>query len=258
MILHAIEAGSGPPVALLHGLFGQARNLGALQRRLASGHRVLALDLRNHGASPHAAGMDYSTLATDVLETLAARDAWPAALVGHSMGGKTAMAAALLRPAAVRSLLVADIAPRAYAHGNGAIAAALQALPLQPGLTRAAADAALAPAIPDAAIRGFLLQNLALDPKPHWRHGLAEIAAAMPQIEGWTTPPHAAPYPGPALFVAGARSDYLRPEHHAAIRALFPAARFETVPDAGHMLHVEQPRRFGEIVSGFLDASGPS
>ncbi|MGE0226872.1 MAG: alpha/beta fold hydrolase, partial [Acetobacteraceae bacterium] len=115
MILHATEAGTGPPVVLLHGLFGMARNLGAVQRALAQRHRVLALDLRNHGASPHAPDMRYTTMARDVLETLEAHDALPAAVIGHSMGGKTAMQLALLWPDAVSRLCVADIAPVAYA-----------------------------------------------------------------------------------------------------------------------------------------------
>ena len=118
MILHTIEAGQGPPVALLHGLFGSARNLGVVQRALAPRFRVLALDLRNHGASPHAAAMDYPAMAADVLETLDQRAALPAALVGHSMGGKAAMMAALTQPDQVSRLVVADIAPVAYEHHN--------------------------------------------------------------------------------------------------------------------------------------------
>ncbi|HJS88097.1 MAG TPA: alpha/beta fold hydrolase, partial [Acetobacteraceae bacterium] len=98
--------GDGPPVVLLHGLFGAARNWGTVQRRLAKRFRVLALDLRNHGESPHAPGMGYAALAGDVLETLARADALPAALIGHSMGGKAAMRAALDQPNAVTRLLV--------------------------------------------------------------------------------------------------------------------------------------------------------
>jgi len=94
MILHTIDSGAGAPVALLHGLFGRAQNLGSVARRLAPAMRVISIDLRNHGASPHAPGMDYETQAADVIETLAALHALPAALLGHSMGGKTAMAAA--------------------------------------------------------------------------------------------------------------------------------------------------------------------
>jgi esterase len=250
MILHGIEAGTGPTLVLLHGLFGAARNFGLVQRRLAGRFRVLALDLRNHGSSPHAPGMDYPALAADVIETLAARDALPCRLVGHSMGGKVAMRAALDRPDAVSRLVVADIAPVAYASGFHAISAAMAALPLTPGLTRAQADAALAPAVPDAVMRGFLLHNLGLGARPSWRIGLAEIVAGLLDIVDW--PATGAVYPGPALFIAGERSDYIRPEHRMPIRALFPAARFVTLKGAGHWLHADNPAGFVSVLEAFL------
>jgi len=251
MILRAIEAGQGEPIVLLHGLFGAARNLGAVQRALAPRFRVIALDLRNHGSSPHAAEMDYSIMAEDVLQTLATLGALPAALVGHSMGGKTAMVVALARPDAVSRLVVADIAPVPYRHGNERIAEALLALPLSPGLTRPAADAALAGAVPDTSMRGFLLQNLVVGERPHWRIGLAGIAGAIPALEGWETPAGVS-YDGATLFVAGALSDYVRPDYRSAIRALFPRARFVTLKNAGHWVHVDNPSGFVSVLEGFL------
>ena len=143
MKLNAVEAGEGPPVALLHGLFGQAGNFGAVQRRLAATHRMIALDLRNPAARPHAEGMGYAAMARDVLETLDGLGALPCRLVGHSMGGKVAMMAALTRPQAVARLVVADIAPVAYPPRLRGYLAAMRAVALAPGLTRAAADAAL-------------------------------------------------------------------------------------------------------------------
>ncbi len=257
MILHAEVSGAGPPVALLHGLFGRARNLAAVARGLAAAHRVVALDLRNHGDSPHAAGMAYADLAGDVLETLAALDALPCGLLGHSMGGKTAMACALLAPPAVRRLLVADIAPAAYLHHNGVVAAAMQALPLRPGLTRAQAAALLQGAVPDAAIRGFLLQNFVPGEAPGWRIGLAGIAAGMADIEGWPDFPAGAAFPGPTLFVTGARSDYVTAAHRDAARRYFPAARFVTLKHAGHWLHADQPAAFLALTRAFFsDNSG--
>jgi pimeloyl-ACP methyl ester carboxylesterase len=250
MILHGIEAGAGPPLVLLHGLFGAARNFGVVQRALAARFRVLALDLRNHGSSPHAHGMDYPTLAADVIETLAARDALPCYLAGHSMGGKVAMRVALDRPAAVSRLVVADIAPVAYAPGFRAISAAMAALPLTPGLTRAQADAALAPAVPDAVMRGFLLHNLALGARPGWRIGLGEIIAGLFDIVDW--PAAGSLYPGPTLFIAGERSDYIRPEYRGPIRALFPAARFVTLKGAGHWVHADNPAGFVSVLEAFL------
>lgn len=251
MDLNGIEAGAGPPVVLLHGLFGAARNFGAVQKRLAARWRVLALDLRNHGSSPHAAGMDYGAQAADMLETLRRRDAIPAALVGHSMGGKVAMRLALEAPAAVSRLAIGDIAPVAYSSGFRAYVRAMAELDLSPGLGRAAADAALRPAVPDPAVRGFLLQNLRLGERPQWRIGLSEIAAGLPGIEGWAAPPGAR-YAGPALFLGGERSGYVRPEHRRGIRDLFPAARFVTLKDAGHWLHADKPAEFAAVLTAFL------
>ncbi len=253
MRLHVIEAGAGATVAILHGLFGSARNFATIQRRLAARFRVLALDLRNHGDSPRAAGMDYATLAEDVRETLAALGALPAAVVGHSMGGKVAMRLALAAPAAVSRLAVCDIAPVPYpSHGHRAYVAAMRALPLSPALTRAAAEAALAEAVPSAPLRQFLLHSLRFGAAPSWRLGLAEIAAAMPAIESWEAPLGAS-YAGPTLFLTGGRSDYVRSEYRPAIRALFPHARFVTLKQAGHWLHADDPEGFLAAIAAFLD-----
>lgn len=254
MILHAAEEGHGPPLALLHGLFGAGRNLGLLQRRLAGKLRVLALDLPNHGASPHALPMDYATMAADVAETLAARAALPAMLLGHSMGGKVAMRLALERSGAVRALVVADIAPLPYPPHHRDLLAAMLDLDLSAGISRSAADAAIAKVVPDPRVRGFLLQNLITGSSPSWRFGLAEIAAAMPALEDFPPLP-GAHYLGPALFVAGGRSDYLSAEHQKLIRTLFPAARFATLATAGHWLHADDPEGFLAVVTPFLMAA---
>ena len=239
---------------LLHGLFGRGRNLLGVARGLAASQRVIMLDLRNHGQSPHAPDMAYATMVGDVMETLGALDALPASLLGHSMGGKAAMACALVAPDAVRRLLVADIAPVAYRHGNAAIAEAMLALPLRPGMDRRAADAWLADAVPDAAVRGFLLQNFVADAVPGWRIGLAEIAAAMGEIEGW---PDLAPgfaFEGPVLFMAGGESDYVTPQGREAARARFTKAKFMILKQAGHWLHADQPAAFQEVASAFFTA----
>jgi esterase len=255
MILHATEAGQGDSVVLLHGLFGSARNFGAVQQQLARRCRVIALDLRNHGASPHDGDMRYAAMAADVLQTLDGLAALPATLLGHSMGGKVAMQAALTQPDAVARLIVADIAPVAYPPHHRAIAEAMAALPLSPGMTRAQAGSALSEAVPDAAMRAFLLQNLELGAAPAWRIGLTEIIAALPVIEGWQTPADAR-YGGSTIFMAGAASDYIRAEHRPAIRALFPNARFVTLKNAGHWLHAENPSGFVAVVEAFLTATG--
>jgi len=260
MILHAAEAGTArngdAPVALLHGLFGSAANFAAIQRRLAGTRRVIAFDLRNHGLSPHDPAMSYADMAADVLESLAALGVERAAIAGHSMGGKVAMQAALLRPDRVGRLIVADISPVRYEPAYRSIADAMLAIPLTPGLTRAAADGALATAVPDAVVRGFLLQNLRFGPAPAWRIGLREIASNLPGIEGWDAP-QGGRYAGPALVLRGERSDYVRPEHRAAIRALFPDARFMSLKGAGHWLHADAPDAFAAVVEAFLQAIPP-
>jgi pimeloyl-ACP methyl ester carboxylesterase len=254
MQLAVTELGAGSPVALLHGLLGAGRNFGAIQKALAArGHRALALDLRNHGASPQAPSMAYPEMAADVAETLEAAGAWPASVIGHSMGGKVAMALALAHPGGVARLCVADIAPRAY--GTPLFTrhvAAMRAIPLRPGLTRREADAALAEAVPDPALRGFLLQNLILaGSPPRWRVPLDVLAAEMEVIGGWPDPPGR--YEGPVLVLAGDASDYVAPADHARFRALFPAARFATIA-AGHWLHAENPAAFLAAVTAFLEA----
>jgi pimeloyl-ACP methyl ester carboxylesterase len=257
VILHAIESGAAggrPPVVLLHGLFGQARNFGSVQRAVAATRRVISLDLRNHGDSPHAPGMAYDTMAADVLETLAALGALPCVLIGHSMGGKVAMRTALTEPDAVTRLLVSDISPVVYAPASADYAAAMAALPLEGGLTRAAADAFLTPAVPQASVRAFLLQNLAFGAPPHWRIGLSHIVAGMPDIGGWALLPDGTAYEGPTLFVAGARSDYILPEYRPVIRTLFPQARFVTVKDAGHWVHADNLAGFLGVLEAFLGA----
>ncbi len=252
ILLNAAETGAGTPVCLLHGLFGRKQNFGVLARHLASSHRVISLDLRNHGASPHVAGMAYTDMASDVLHTLGALDALPCGIVGHSMGGKVAMAAALMRPESVSRLVVADIAPVSYRHHNAGVAAALQALDLSPELDRRSADLALAGAVPDKAVRAFLLQNLVFGAAPAWRIGLSEIAAGMSEIEGWPAALSARRYAGPALFIAGGLSDYVGAEGLQAIGAIFSRARVVTLAEAGHWVHADQAARFGELVAAFL------
>lgn len=258
MILETVARGEGqgPPLVLLHGLFGRASNFGAVQRRLAATRRVLALDLRNHGASPHDAAMDYDRMAADVAETLRRQQVARCLLVGHSMGGKVAMRVALGADAPMLAgLLVADIAPVPYAPHFRAYAQAMLALPLTPGLTRAAADAALAPAIPDRAVRAFLLQNFRPGAAPGWTCGLPEIAAALPAIEDFPTVPGR--FDGPTLALSGGRSDYVRPAHRAIFQALFPAVDFAILPEAGHWLHAEDPDGFVAAVERFAAAVTP-
>ena len=165
------------------------------------------------------------------------------------MGGKVAMACALRAPARVGRLLVGDIAPVAYDHRNTEVAEAMRAIVPRAGMTRADVVAALAAAVPDAGVRGFLAQNYW---PGGWRIGLDFIAAGMADIQGWPAFPSGCRFEGPVLFLAGEASDYVRPEHRAPIRGLFPAARFMTLKNAAHWLHADQPEAFLEVARAFF------
>lgn len=247
------EYGQGPPLAILHGLFGSGRNWHSIAKRLGAHHRVLAFDLRNHGASPGAATMDYAEMAEDVRASLAALGCRRYALLGHSMGGKVAMLTALRDPGSVERLVVADIAPVAYRPRHLGMVRAMRGLDLAGIRRRAEADAPLAEAVPDPAERAFLLQNLVFEGgAARWRVNLEAIERAMPDLVGFPPRPPGTVYEGKALFIAGGRSDYLRPEHEPAIRILFPKAQFASIAEAGHWLHAEQPQRFLDLVEPFL------
>lgn len=257
LLLHAAESGDGPPLAILHGLFGSGRNWKSIAARLAAHHHVIAFDLRNHGASPWVATMAYDEMAEDVRASLRALGCSRFALLGHSMGGKIAMRAALRDPASVERLVVADIAPIAYRPHHLDMVRAMRGLDLAGLRRRAEADARLAQAVPDPAERAFLLQNLVFDDGAvRWRINLESIDRAMPDLVGFPPIPPGAIYDGPALFIGGARSDYLRPAHEPEIRRLFPKAQIAHIPEAGHWLHAERPQAFLDLVEPFL-ASEP-
>lgn len=244
--------GDGPPLIVLHGLFGSGTNWRGVARALADCRTVHLLDARNHGASPHVAQMDYAALAGDVAAYLDDAGIASADVLGHSMGGKTAMRLALDAPARVSRLIVVDIAPASSGSDHLPLIDAMLAMPVQRYTRRAEADAALAATVAEPTLRAFLLQNLAAhDGGMRWRINLSAIRDAMPALLGFEPPPQRH-YPGPALFVRGALSDYVRDEHLAAIRALFPAARLESIAGAGHWVHAEQPQRFVALVRHFL------
>ena len=251
--LHPAQApGTQPPLIIAHGLFGSGRNWGVIARRLADQRDVVAVDMRNHGQSPWLPTNSYPDLAADLAEVIAARGG-KADILGHSMGGKAAMYLALLPNAPVRKLIVADIAPIAYAHDQSRHIHAMRGLNRAHLTSRTEADSRLAATIPDPALRAFFLQSLDLKTEPaSWRLNLDVLEDQMPLITGWPAPQ--GQFAGPTLFLTGALSPYVLPEHHAAIRALFPKARFAKLPGAGHWLHAERPREFEETVRVFLNA----
>lgn len=237
---------------IAHGLYGSGRNWGVIARRLADRRDVVAVDMRNHGESPRALTQSYPDMAGDLAEVIRAIGA-PVDLLGHSMGGKASMQLALTLPDLVRRLVVADIAPVAYAHDQSRNARAMSALDLTKIATRAEADAALATEIDDPTLRAFFLQSLDMRAQPpRWRLNLPVLEAEMAKIVGW--PGTKGRFDRPALFLTGGLSSYVLPEHRETIRTLFPKARFAKIPDTGHWLHAERPREFEETVRVFLQA----
>ncbi|MEI6801131.1 MAG: alpha/beta fold hydrolase [Pseudomonadota bacterium] len=250
-ILHpARDVKDRPPLVIAHGLFGSGRNWGAIARMLATRRDVVAVDMRNHGGSFWASSQSYADMAGDLAEVLASLG--PADLLGHSMGGKAAMQVALTQGHLLRRLVVADIAPVAYAHDQTRHITAMRGLDLTGLTSRSEAEARLALQVDDPALRAFFLQSLDLkSTPPAWRLNLDALEAAMPQIIGW--PETQGQFDGPTLFLTGSESHYVQTKDRDAIRALFPHARFAKLMGAGHWLHAEKPKAFGETVALFLD-----
>lgn len=239
-----------PPLLIVHGLFGSARNWGAIARRMAEDRRVVSVDMRNHGDSFWSGSHSYADMAGDLAAVIVAEGA-PMDVVGHSMGGKAAMVLALTRGDLVHRLVVADIAPVAYGHSLRPLVAAMRGLDLTGLSARSEADRRLHASVADAGTRAFLLQSLDLKSvPPRWRLNLEVLDAAMADITGW--PGTEGRYDRAVLFLSGAASDYVRPEYRAEIKRLFPAARMAKIPGAGHWLHAEKPREVEAALRAFL------
>jgi len=243
---------SGPPLLILHGLLGASGNWHTLSRSVFQAHAtVYTIDQRNHGRSPHADTIDYPTLAGDLHAFVEAHDLAPAHLLGHSMGGKTAMQAALTHPDDVDRLIVVDMAPKAYPPHHADLLRVLERInPANYG-SRTAIDSVLADAVPSRAVRQFLLKNLQYDGDAYtWQMNLDAIRnhyddlIAPIDVE--------ATFDGPTLFVRGAQSNYVSDDDLPAIRERFPQAELVTIPDAGHWVHADAPRPFAEAVVSFL------
>lgn len=245
------EGSEATPLLIAHGLFGSARNWNAIAKRLSGTRPVLTVDMRNHGHSFRADRQGYDDMAGDLARVIEAQGG-QADVLGHSMGGKAAMVLALQHPQLVRRLIVADIAPVGYGHSQTPLIEAMQAVDLARVKSRRDADAQLRACISEDPVRAFLLQSLDLTgDHPRWRLNLPVLAAEMDRIIGF--PDIGGRFDGPALFLTGAASDYVRPEHLPRIRELFPDARIQELPDAGHWLHADNPRGFEAAVRAFLD-----
>ena len=258
----ATDRAAGNPLVILHGLFGSGDNWRSQANSLAEGRIVLVPDMPNHGLSHHTDRTTYGEVADTVWEALDSPELAAAlperfterpagtrvALLGHSMGGKAAMAMAFARPRAVERLLVADIAPRRYEPSHEAIFRAMEAVAVGTVSGRGEADRIMEPFVPEKAVRMFLLKSFASDGagRYRWRLNLAGLRSGYADIVDW--PYGDERYDGPVRFIAGGRSRYIEPADGETIERHFPDHEIETIPEAGHWLHAEARDAFIGIV----------
>lgn len=253
MRLHFTTLGTGEPLLLLHGLLGSHQNLLPASRRFAERFQVFAIDQRNHGHSPHHDEMDYPLMADDIDRFMNTHGLSNAHVLGHSMGGKTAMQFALTHSDRVRKLVVVDMAPKAYGPRFAQLLLALRELRPERFRTRQEADLALAPSVPEDSLRQFLLKNLIPDEQGgyKWRIHLEAIADNYEHLRQNITAQGT--FTGETLFLLGGKSDYVTDADRVAIRDLFPKTIFESIPGAGHWVHAEKPVAFADAVLSFLN-----
>ena len=253
MTLAFTEIGEGEPIVILHGLFGSGRNWASIAKALADTYRVITVDLPNHGASEWTERVTYQGLAEATANFLTQHDLQGCTLLGHSMGCKTAMTLALSQGELISRLIVADIAPVPYDHDNLAVIEALAAVDLASVKSRNEAEAQMAVHISDRMLRAFLLQNLRREGDGYqWRINLEGLKASLPDLHGF--PEFDTTFEKPAVFIAGAESDFVEPEHHAEIDRLFPNSSVVDLTYAGHWLHADNPKAFIQAVVQFLNA----
>ncbi|ARU93401.1 esterase [Tatumella citrea] len=235
------------PTLLIHGLFGSLDNLGVLARSLKSHTRVLQVDVRNHGHSPRSTEMSYAAMARDMVDTLDHHQLEQVDVIGHSMGGKIAMALAALAPQRVRRLIMIDIAPVDYqARRHDDIFAALRAVTDAAVTRRESAAELMRPILNDEMVISFLLKSFH---QGEWLFNVPVLWDNYAAITGWETCPA---WPGPALFIAGGSSPYLDNCYRAELLAQFPHAKAYIVAGAGHWVHAEKPQAVISAVQRFL------
>jgi esterase len=254
MLLNFQEMGEGRPIVILHGLFGSARNWQGIARSLAESHRVITVDLRNHGHSFHKDTMSYSDMANDVTTLCNHLKINDAILIGHSMGGKVAMTIALTQSEQFSALVVVDIAPFNYDHGFNTLIEGMLKVYLDNIKNRAEAEAELKKATDDINIVQFVLQNLTRDEgKFFWRINLETIYSSLPSISQFPDSLKNQTCRMPTLFLGGSESAYIKSIHNEAIYQHFPAAEITMIEGAGHWPHAEKPKEFLQEVKTFIN-----
>jgi pimeloyl-ACP methyl ester carboxylesterase len=242
----------GTPLLILHGLLGSSDNWHTVGKKLSTSFRVFALDARNHGRSPHDDVMTYEAMAEDVREFMEDNHLSTAHLLGHSMGGKTAMHVALRYPERVEKLVVVDIAPRAYNRQHDSLFDAIRSLDLNQFASRHEINKVLTGKIPDKLTRQFVMKNLAREDASRfrWKINLTAIVEHYDEINSALDTSKR--FDKPTLFIKSNTSGYITKEDEAQITNIFPTARIVGL-EAGHWIHAEAPEAFTAIVKNFLD-----
>ncbi|WP_298484267.1 alpha/beta fold hydrolase [uncultured Maribacter sp.] len=253
-ILHSKIIGEGQPLCILHGFLGMSDNWKTLSSSYAEeGFKVHLIDQRNHGKSFHSEEFNYDLLATDLKNYLDHHNIQSTSLIGHSMGGKTAMQFACSYPEMVKKLLIADIAPKFYPPHHENIIGGLNAISIEKIASRKEADLALEKYIPDFGTRQFLLKNLYWEEKGKlgFRFNLKVLSNKMEEIGENIGSLDV--FNGDTLFLRGDKSEYIMPNDSPQIKLHFPKATIETIDNAGHWLHAENPKQFFSKSSIFLN-----
>lgn len=243
--------GDGQPLIILHGLFGSSDNWLTLGKKFAEDFKVYLVDQRNHGQSFHDNDFSYEAMAEDLLQFMQQQGLEKAHILGHSMGGKTAMVFATTHPGRVDKLLVADIGPQSYPVHHGTILKGLFSINLKELKSRKEADEQLGQYIPEPGIRQFLLKNLMREGDGFaWKINLPVIAQQIEQIGKGLN--QNTSYSQETLFIRGEKSDYIKDTDLNLIHSIFKQSQVETIKGAGHWLHAEKPGEFYELAIQFL------
>lgn len=246
------SSGEGPPLIILHGLFGSSDNWHTLAKTFALTHAVYVLDQRNHGQSPHSDDFNYRLLTEDLFEFLQDHQLQSVNIIGHSMGGKTAMNFAIRYPDLTDKLIVVDIAPKTYVMRHDNILLGMMALPLETLKSRDEAESILMPFVPDISERQFIMKNLQRLPSGgfEWKLNLKSLNEHMTDLG--IAMEYAGTFDKPTLFINGARSSYFKEGDEIIAKKYFPNALFKTL-DAGHWVQAEKPAEFAEVALSFLN-----
>ena len=245
--------GRGTPFIFLHGLFGSSVNWNSVSKYFGKDHKLFLIDQRNHGRSPHDPEFNYELMSEDLREFFMDHGLDRAVVLGHSMGGKTAMSFAAKYPEMVDKLIIVDISPSLYIFKDENVLRGMMELTTEELSSRSTAEQAIARYIADLGVRQFILQNLFWNDEKRleWRLNIDAISQNIMNVGSEVEMTN--PFEGPTLFVKGGNSDYIQAEDYAIIKEKFPNSTIETVEGAGHWIHADEPQEFVNVVSKFLN-----